>query len=399
MPTWIIEPRDPLIVRDGRPFGPDPGARARSLAFPFPSTTTGGVRNRAGLHADGSFDHAQSDRVKREVRVRGPLLVELYDDNGQSRVRWFAAAPADAFLLRTKWRDDVTVLRRVPLRAPSDAIYGAPDGDPLELVGLRRYHKEKPPVRTPQFWYWDTFLAWLTTPQEGGRKLDELGLAGPTAEMRMHVSIDATTQTAFEGLLFQTNGLEFTSLDRRRLALAVSTEATFTHFKGGLVPLGGERRLVAWRQIDASLPKCPDELRTTIIRERACRVVLLTPAYFAAGLRPSWLLTPHAGVATTLRAALVGRPEVVSGWDLAAERTDANGKVVRGAPKPTRRLAPAGSVFFLSLPRDASDQAINSWIDSMWMQNVSDDSSSRDEGFGLAVLGTWSGDLVSMEVD
>ena len=53
--TWIIEPHDPLIVRDGRPFGPNPSAQAISLSFPFPSTTTGGVRSRAGLKGDGTF--------------------------------------------------------------------------------------------------------------------------------------------------------------------------------------------------------------------------------------------------------------------------------------------------------------------------------------------------------
>ena len=76
MLTWIIEPRDPLIVRDGRPFGPTPGARAASLSFPFPSTTTGVVRTRAGLGPDGKFDTAQIERVK-QIAVRGPLLVEL----------------------------------------------------------------------------------------------------------------------------------------------------------------------------------------------------------------------------------------------------------------------------------------------------------------------------------
>ena len=56
MTTWIIEPHDPLIFRDGRPFGPNPGARAKTLSFPFPSTTTGGVRTRAGLDKDkGTF--------------------------------------------------------------------------------------------------------------------------------------------------------------------------------------------------------------------------------------------------------------------------------------------------------------------------------------------------------
>ena len=50
--TWIIEPRDSLIVRDGKPFGANI-THAVSLDFPFPSTTAGGVRTRAGLDAAG----------------------------------------------------------------------------------------------------------------------------------------------------------------------------------------------------------------------------------------------------------------------------------------------------------------------------------------------------------
>src|SRR5438874_9559555 len=75
MTVWIIEPRDPLIVRDGRPFGPDPSARAVSLAFPFPSTITGGIRTRDGLK-NGVFDRSQIERVKK-IKARGPLLVQL----------------------------------------------------------------------------------------------------------------------------------------------------------------------------------------------------------------------------------------------------------------------------------------------------------------------------------
>jgi len=37
----LIEPRDPLIVRDGRPFTNSPGARAKSLPFPLPQTLAG----------------------------------------------------------------------------------------------------------------------------------------------------------------------------------------------------------------------------------------------------------------------------------------------------------------------------------------------------------------------
>ena len=40
--TWIIEPRDSLIVRDGKPFGANI-THATSLDFPFPSTTNNGT--------------------------------------------------------------------------------------------------------------------------------------------------------------------------------------------------------------------------------------------------------------------------------------------------------------------------------------------------------------------
>lgn len=107
MKTWIIEPRDPLIVRDGRPFGPIPGARAASLSFPFPSTTTGGVRTQYGLGLGEDFEDEQKKssliaKVKR-IAVTGPLLVEVDDETGDV-ARWFAWAPADALLLDVQTR-------------------------------------------------------------------------------------------------------------------------------------------------------------------------------------------------------------------------------------------------------------------------------------------------------
>ena len=83
-------------------------------------------------------------------------------------------------------------------------------------------------------------------------------------------------------------------------------------------------------------------------------------------------------------AIAVRRPQVVSGWDLAV-----------GKPKPSRRLAPAGTVFFLSVQGDES--ALDAWIEHTWMQCISDDDQDRRDGFGLAVLGTWSGQSVAMQ--
>jgi CRISPR-associated protein Cmr3 len=395
MPTWIIEPRDPLIVRDGRPFGPDPGARARSLPFPFPSTIAGGVRTRAGLKSDGTFDHARADKDHLDsvlkIGVRGPLLVAL-DQAGQV-AECFAPAPADALLLRNanasgqeSDRYDAQRVRLLPLQPPAGSVYLPPRGEEPFLVGPRVARSEKPFDQPPRFWRWAAFERWLLDPKEGPCRTHDLGIAGPLSESRMHVGIQAATQTAEEGRLFQTIGLEFTGPKRERLALAVESDGAFAHWAGGLAPLGGERRLVAWRAVQLDWPVCPQQVRERIIAERACRVILLTPAHFTQGYRPTALLNERAGVRPQLVAAAVPRPQVVSGWDL---RT--------GRPKPSRRLAAAGSVYFLKL--DATDAAaIGRWIDAIWMHNVSDDEQARRDGFGLAALGTWDGKPVAMEV-
>ena len=81
-----------------------------------------------------------------------------------------------------------------------------------------------------------------------------------------------------------------------------------------------------------------------------------------------------------LEAIAIQRPQVVSGWNLEHP----------AGPKPTRRLAPVGTVLFLSLA-GKDDKAIESWVKGIWMQCVSDNEQDRNDGFGLAVLGSWSG--------
>ena len=391
MTTWIIEPRDPLIVRDGRPFGLIPGARASTLAFPFPSTTTGALRTRAGQDSSGAFVADRIDSVQ-QIGVRGPLLVQLDPDGAV--VDWFAPAPADA--LHAELTDPTAdVLRRVPLvplARPTGTQSNLPEG--LHLVGPAHIDPRKPYAAPPRFWRGSLFGQWLLAPEEDaaeGLAVSDLGLAGLERNWRTHVRIDAGSQAALEGALFQTSGLEFTTKKGWRLALAVVAGSPIP---AGIGPVGGESRLAAWRTSDWAPPACPAKIKEAVTRTGACRVVLLTPGCFDEGFRPgvAHLLRSAQGVTPKLVAAAVGRPDVVSGWDYVARR-----------PKPTRRLAPAGSVYFLKLEGDqagskASASAIESWLDHVWMSNVSDEERGRLDGFGLAVVGAWSGQLGSMEV-
>ena len=53
-------------------------------------------------------------------------------------------------------------------------------------------------------------------------------------------------------------------------------------------------------------------------------------------------------------------------------------------PKATRRLVPAGGVYFFE-----SDGNDNSALAGHWLRPVSDGEQERRDGFGLAVWGTW----------
>lgn len=208
----------------------------------------------------------------------------------------------------------------------------------------------------------------------------------------MHVSIRPNTQTADEerGALFQTRGLEFIHMPEkqalskaRRLGLAVATDAP--SLKPGIGPLGGERRLVFWRRSNETLPSLSGALEERIAALGHCRLILLTPAHFKAGWKPAWLLEGREGVIPSLQAVALKRCQTVSGWDFA-----------KGERKPTRRLAPAGTVYFLKLDGDSA--AVKRWIDTIWMHCVSDEEQDRRDGFGLAVLGVWDGTFHRMEV-
>lgn len=398
MKTWIVEPHDSFIARDGRPFGLFPGVRATSLPFPFPSTTTGGVRTRDGLDSDGVFDTSPANitRVK-DLEVHGALLVQI--DNDARVVQWYVQAPADVLLLDASDKDPnkALVSRLIPGAPFPNAEANIPD-DLLPLY-LSTKSRSKPHGYAPRFWKWENLEKWLLDPRDFVvGDLYDFGLNNLAQDERSHVAIEGETQASEEHSLFQTRGLEFTRQKRgsnlasaTRLALALSSDAS--NISQGVASLGGERRLVSWRghqgAIDLFNSECPKAIVDRIVEDRACRVVLLTPAYFEAGWKPGWIMTNDR---LTLKAAAVGRAQVISGWDFEFVGKRSDGTIIQGRPKPTRRLVPAGAVYFFKLNGDES--ALRNWIAATWMRCISDDDNTlptepRKDGFGLGVVGTW----------
>lgn len=398
MQTWLFEPRDPLFVRDGRPFGQIPGARAASLDFPYPSTTTGAVRTASKLDAKGIFvaTDAESTQLK-ELQVLGPLMVEV-DGDGRI-VQWLPPAPMDAVLSRpspgpgqsSAAREELTLGWQRPLRPFAGAVTDL-DGT-AGLVGLPRRLSGKP-TRGPAWWQYEHFKRWLLDPtMMDGWELEphDLGTEGPTRDLRTHVALDPEVGTAADRQLFQTRSLDFArrqdsaGLRLRRFAIAVATDA---RLRPRLMTVGGERRLTRLQDAQEaggepwSPPSIPADLLARVKAERACRIILITPAIFHAGWRPGGLLQVKDGCSPSLVGAAVDRARVVSGWDFTKPRG--------GAPKPARRMAPAGSVYYLRL--GGTDADVEAWARRTWMSCISDEPQDRLDGFGLAVLGTWNGE-------
>lgn len=379
-----VTPNDPLVARDGRPFGAGQGNRMRGLPWLLPSVVAGSFRTALVKAGSGDFSCDVPQRLM-QIAVAGLFPVH----NGQL----YLPAPNDAVLAPDK---------KEPLRVvPQPITVGCDlpeDGLRPVMLSEAQAGEDFKPAEVPAWWPVDNYAEWLLGK---GVSFDSSFLRGPLQETRDHVCLDAERGAAAEGQIFATAGLNVTRLPRfgvdgsrplhERLAEItlsgrITIPASETAFKIGQQfgiwhPLGGERRMVHWQQEAAVTTgwNCPAGIRSALATATKVRMVLATPAVFKDGWKPGWLTTglegEQSGVKLKLVGASIGRWKAVSGWSLAPPR----------GPKPIRRMVPAGSVYFFEVIQgDASQLA-----DKMWLQSVSDDPQEQRDGFGLALWGTW----------
>lgn len=383
-PPWIIEPRDPLIFRDGRPIGGN--APIETMNFPYPSTVAGAVRGRMASDASGFTlrDRPEQLEVLRSIPVRGPMLAQV--DPAEKVLDWLFPAPRDA-LVRGAEPLDIIPLRPHPL--PRGHRIGGlaallPVGSETPLPRVKSSHAPA------LFWRSEHYIAWLSGQVPAARCRRELGVGAFVRDRRMHVVMRKGQRVGEDGGLFETVGLRLIddhAGTRQHYALSVASPGGEIggkpmQLRRELAPIGGERRLARWWPVPAGQgwPALPAAICEQIVRSRRARLILATPALFDAGALPEWSgrAWPDGGpITATVLAACVPSAEVVSGWDMAARRE-----------KPTRRMASAGSVYFVEL-RGGDDAALRSWLHATWLHSISDRLEDRRDGFGLATLGVW----------
>uniref|UniRef100_A0A7C4QMU6 Type III-B CRISPR module-associated protein Cmr3 n=1 Tax=Schlesneria paludicola TaxID=360056 RepID=A0A7C4QMU6_9PLAN len=381
---------DPLIARDGRPFGIGQGNRMRGLPWPLPSVVAGAFRTAlVTCHGKLDFSGDMPQKLLRQVSVHGVFPTvghELYLPAPNDAV----AEPVD---------DNKEKIPQLHRLRPQEVIGGCDfprDGLLPVMLSESQAKEDFKPAEVPAWWPVGKYAEWLV-----GKSIhfDSSFLSSPRQSTRDHVQLDANRGAAAESRLYATANLHLTHLPRFgakespsfpdrfadiRLSVRVQvdgedlrqTAISFWH------PLGGERRLVHWQPCSHTVIgwDCPQTIRDALAQATRVRMVLATPAIFSGGWRPGWLdgqlegTPPGSSVKLKLVGVANGRWKAVSGWSLAPPR----------GPKPIRRMVPAGSVYFFTCEHGAAAA-----LTDLWLKPVSDDEQAQRDGFGLAVWGTW----------
>ena len=384
-----IQTRDPLVARDGRPFGSDAGNRMRSLSWILPSVTTGAVRTLIGKQCGGNFDTNLIAELK-QTACHGPFFV---GDN-----RLFLPAPADAL----QARDGKCVMLR-PNRSCAGAV-DLPEGLlPATLDANTPIEKFSPP---PAWWSVDQLAQWLLLTKDPNTNFYSTAgkfLQAPEVDRRTHVAIKPETQASQEGMLFSTVALV---LDRCRrsnvddsieteLALRVQVGPNHQQILSGLnqfQTIGGERRIASVvADPQSALFTCPGSVKSMLDNCQVgsrLRLTLATPAIFTNGWLPGWVdpATMHGtppplagtGFELVLNAVCNARWEAVSGWSYETK-----------GPKAVRRMVPTGGTYYFTMT-SLGNVVATTLADSLWLQPVSDCEQESRDGFGLATWGTWA---------
>lgn len=373
-----IFPRDPIISRDGRPFGIGTGNKMYSLPWLYPSVVAGSFRTMIAKVVSGERNPF-SDQVFLEelkaIRVRGILP---YVEG-----KIFLPRPANFLRASKKVNDNEEHIEKLlPQKIPLNWGVNLPNSELLPLIPTIN---EKPDQGQP-LWSREMLISWLSGDLDKFQYNINQTLDYPGLEERTHVAIDFENKAAKNSELFFTEGLDFKYGTEHGLLMSVELpdnpkwgkaldNANIIH------PLGGERRLAIWHPItDSQLWDVPQELKEMFNHSKRICMYLATPAVFGGGWRPNWLdknnlsgVIPGTTLSVKLKGAAINRWQAVSGWSYED----------RG-PKPVRRLAPAGSVYFFDvLDGNTSD------LTKVWLKSISDSIIDANDGFGLACWGVW----------
>ncbi|MFC3749080.1 type III-B CRISPR module-associated protein Cmr3 [Paenibacillus sp. GCM10012306] len=419
--TIQIEPLDPVLNRDGRPFDATPGATARSLDFIAPSAVAGTVRTMMGKYlssapvADNAFASGSVAEAVKKSKVRGPL----YQLNGMI----YYPFPQDIDLYEVD--DKIGVSYRRPLASLDECMgFLGTDRDgryeqnlwPVAEASAHKLWKKRPAFVSADWMHrwlldeltledWsDALTEWRGNQGKAHTSSQPAHFLAPfERETRVHTAIDDELGVAKDKHLFDTEMLVLPD------HMALLTEIEISDYVeqwpdeplSTLHTFGGKRRLAHSSEVkNTQVWDVPDVISQGIRptdKIQYIRLVLATPAFFSKGWLPRWVDTDtleadfsEYGVKLKLRWACIPRWQPVSGWSYSKRQE-----------KAVRRMVPAGSVYFFQVDGDGDPATL---MEQLWLTSVSDANRRKgafdqEDGFGLALWGIWKPAVVNEAED
>jgi len=389
----FLEPLDVLFLRGNKLFG-DPGSFGESMIPPWPSVAAGAIRSR--MLVDDGIDLAAF--VRDEVAhpelgtpdKPGPFTLTAFHlarRYGDGRVEALYQMPADLVV-----SEDASGAPSVRTLTPTPLPRGLVCSAPLPLLPVLAETERSKPASG----YWLTESGWRKYLADETPDAADLVKTSQVwaIDHRVGVGLEAATRRAAEGRLFSVQAVAMVKQGNRigtdnvtgkpLLAdydvgfLAVVSDATPP--KDGAIRLGGDGRAAAIRPATAKMPE-PDY--AAIAQTGRCRLVLATSGIFPGGWRLPGMdedgMFRFGDIRARVVSAAVPRFEVVSGWDLA-----------KWLPKPSQRVAPTGSVYWLELKDGVTADALRKLAErGLWTDEDYDVNTRRAEGFNRVFIANW----------
>ena len=393
---FVITPRDPILFRDGRPFGQAGVAQAGGLSWPRPGTIAGMVRTFVGFSRDrdyfanGPQKEGHINKIK-QVGL-GLFLPALLDIHREMEICLPAPVDAVAFLPGDKEYEEDAEKKPLAIKALTPKNLDPGEGTDISWSNwlYAWMDEQEKPQQMPSFWRWTHYKKWLVSNKldlpETGIFSDDLGPGEPETDERTHVCIDEKSGTAVDSMIFNTRGCSFSP--ETQIVVQVKTDDTDNLAELDMALLGGDRRMVhvEWGQDIVAWPQLPQEVGKDGGR---LRLILATPGMFEGGWAPSWLLRslegdnlwgtiPDTKIRLRLCSACVPRFIPSHGWDMAKGRF--------GAPKPMRKMVKAGAVYFVQVHGDTDTKEA---AEILWNTSLCEDEQDALDGFGRILVGNW----------
>ncbi|MFZ5591434.1 MAG: type III-B CRISPR module-associated protein Cmr3 [Bacillota bacterium] len=388
-----IEPLDTLFFRDGRPFTKEEDSLASSLTWPLPGTIYGALRTAywsqhpALLHQLAEAQKLNTDQdPTRHLQITGLAI------SWQNKVYW--PLPLDVRLRErrddhSKYQEQTEGLYKnlllpsfqLPSLQPTDSHNHRWTGTScVDVLPAGRLTYSEP-VEEIENGFLDkaNLEQYLnaTTPY-AARSISHSCINEP----RTGIGLDHQMRRAREGMLYRLGMNRY--VDIRFLVECHGLWEKENRSVFPLLRLGGEGKAAICRQEDEEIqnlhiepPAWPDsDYVNSPAAQALFKLYLATPAIFQNGwlpgfIDPTTLQGTYCGINLQLVAAVVGKPLLISGFDMNHR-----------CPKPLRRAVPAGSVYYFQLTREQTWSRV---IQNLHGRCISDE--RPQEGFGLCFIG------------